>query len=183
MMRRRETMGGCPPEWAGADASLDWTPMPEPLGRFTGFALSWVTDLNRQMFASAMAELDLLPAHPAILVLLMVEGPMVQARLSDRLRIDRATMVSLLNGLEAQGLVERRPHPTDRRAFEVHITEAGEARMEDIGHAATAVNNRFYGTLSPEEQQVFLTLLRRLATANTPRVPFTSDAPGNDTED
>jgi DNA-binding MarR family transcriptional regulator len=156
--------------------------MPEPLGRFTGFALSWVTDLNRQMFASAMADLGFLPAHPAILALLLYDGPMVQARLSDKLRIDRATMVGLLNDLEVKGLIERRSHPTDRRAFVVHITGEGTRCMEDIGTAAKAVNERFYGVLSEEEQQIFLTLLRRLATANTPRVPFTPEVSEGDTE-
>jgi MarR family transcriptional regulator, lower aerobic nicotinate degradation pathway regulator len=181
-MKRRETASGCPVGLGWGGNPINWGPMPECLGRFTGFALAWVSELNRQIFTGAMAELGLHTMHPAILVLLLAEGPMVQARISDRLRIDRATMVGLLNELEAQGLIERRPHPTDRRAFEVHVTEAGEQRTEAVARAGKAVNEQFYGVLTEEERRVFLSLLQRLATANSSRIPFTPDASDGDTE-
>ena len=43
---------------------------------------------------------------------------MVQARLTERPHINKATMASIPNGLEAKGLVERQPYAGDKRALE-----------------------------------------------------------------
>ena len=50
---------------------------------------------------------------------------MVQARLGDRLGVDKAAIVPNLNGLESSGLVERRNHLEDDRAFVVYLLPAG----------------------------------------------------------
>src|SRR5215469_925915 len=47
--------------------------------------------------------------------------------LGDMLRVDRTTMVSLVDDLERKGYVVRQRHPRDRRAFLVQPTEAGRA--------------------------------------------------------
>ncbi|MDP4511385.1 MarR family transcriptional regulator [Nonomuraea sp. G32] len=52
-------------------------------------------------------------------------GPLVQARLSERLSVFKPVVVTLVNELEAMGLAERRPHPRDRRAVQVHLLPAG----------------------------------------------------------
>jgi DNA-binding PadR family transcriptional regulator len=47
------------------------------------------------------------------------------------LRIDRTTMVALLDDLEAKGYVARQRHPHDRRAFLVHRTDSGRLAKVD----------------------------------------------------
>lgn len=42
----------------------------------------------------------------------------MQARLSERLDVLQPVMMTLINELEAMCLVQRRPHPSDRRAVE-----------------------------------------------------------------
>ncbi|MBD2101934.1 MarR family winged helix-turn-helix transcriptional regulator [Leptolyngbya sp. FACHB-261] len=149
---------------------IDWQPIPECLSHCTGYVLHWVSDLGHQVFAGALATLNLIPDQLAILEVLRSEGPMVQSRLSDWLRIDKATMVSLLNGLESQGLVVRTPHPTDRRAFQVQLLAAGQQRVDEAEQVCTVVTNHFFAPLSPDEQQTLHELLRRLAASNAPRI-------------
>src|ERR1700733_9367762 len=48
-----------------------------------------------------------------------------QLALAQHLGIDRTVMTYLLDDLEAAGLIERRPDPTDRRARRVFATEPG----------------------------------------------------------
>lgn len=52
---------------------------------------------------------------------------MSMGELAESLGIDRPNATTLVDGLEAQGLVRRRPHPTDRRARLVEATRKGKA--------------------------------------------------------
>lgn len=152
-------------------SNLDWEPLPECLSCWTGFVLHWVADLGEQFFTKTVAPLGLRPNQVVILQLLASVGPLVQARLSDKLRVDKATMVSLLNELESQGLIERQPHPGDRRAFEVHLLDAGLQRLQEAENVSIAATKHFFGALTEEEQQTLHNLLSRLATNNAPIVP------------
>lgn len=60
------------------------------------------------------------------------------AELAERLRISRATVSRLLDGLAADRLVERRPDARDRRAVRIVLTRRGRARAREIAptHAA-----------------------------------------------
>ncbi len=149
---------------------IDWEPIPTCLSQCTSYVLHWVADLGEQLYAGALATLNLIPHQMGILEVLRLEGPMVQSRLSDSLRIDKATMVSLLNDLEAQGLVERTPHPTDRRAFQVQLLAAGEQRVQEAKEICDTVTKRFFAALSSEEQQTLHELLGRLAASNAPMI-------------
>ena len=61
--------------------------------------------------------------------------PMSMGDLAAALGIDRPNATVLVDDLEAQGLVRRKPHPTDRRAKMVEATRKGKAlakRANDI---------------------------------------------------
>jgi DNA-binding MarR family transcriptional regulator len=45
--------------------------------------------------------------------------------LGDELGVNRPNVTKLVDGLERGGLVERIPHPTDRRMVQAHVTSAG----------------------------------------------------------
>lgn len=156
-----------------ANPELDWEPLPECLGHWTGFVLHWVTELGSQFYARAMAPLNLRPLQVGILQLLAGEGAMVQARLGEKLRVDKATMVTLLNDLEVQGLIERRPHASDRRAYEIHLLEAGKQRLQTAEELSIEAAQQFFSTLTHQEQQTLNELLRRVATSNVSRKAIT----------
>lgn len=145
---------------------LDWEPLPECLSQWTGFVLHWLNELGAQFYARAMAPLNLRPLQVGILQLLASEGGMVQARIGEKLRVDKATMVALLNDLENRGLVERRHHPNDRRAYEVHLLEAGEQTLQEAENLSTEAAKQFFAALTQEEQQTLNELLKRVATSN-----------------
>ncbi|NHC45550.1 MarR family winged helix-turn-helix transcriptional regulator [Motilibacter aurantiacus] len=69
----------------------------------------------------------------------------------------------LLDEAEAGGLVERRPHPSDRRALLVVLTPAGLAEARRLGRVALDSTQRHvHDRLSAEEVAQLEGLLRRL---------------------
>lgn len=140
-------------------------PLPAALAAWTGNLLYWVANAGGTFYATVLEPLGLRPAQVAVLQVLAGEGAMVQARLSERTLIDRTTMVSLLNDLEQQQLIARRPALTDKRAFTIHLLDAGQQRLAEVEQLSRVADRQFFGVLSPEEQGQLHELLRRLATA------------------
>ncbi len=61
-----------------------------------------------------------------------MHGPVSQRDLARRLRVEGATITRMIDVLSADGLVERSPHPTDRRINLLRVTEAGDAALRRI---------------------------------------------------
>ncbi len=172
-MKRRDvetqTIDRSPPEskadinQAGMVTVAAYSPMPECLERWTGNLLYWVTSMGAQFYTEVVAPFGVSPSHIAVLQILAYEGSLRQARLSDRTRIDKATMVSILNELERQELIVRVGSPSDKRAFDVSITATGKERLRQIEEVSQVAEADFYGVLSSEEQQTLRSLLKRLA--------------------
>jgi DNA-binding MarR family transcriptional regulator len=64
-------------------------------------------------------------ARAEVIWRLLQQGPMTQQALSHMLRCTPRNVTGLVDALQAGGLVTREPHPTDRRATLVHLTEQG----------------------------------------------------------
>ncbi len=98
--------------------------VPDPLSQWTVVLLSRVVERMRESFESRVAHLELRSKHYGVLLLLR-EGPLTQAEIGRGVRVDRTTMVSLVDELERLGLVERARHAEDRRAHAVTLTSKG----------------------------------------------------------
>jgi DNA-binding MarR family transcriptional regulator len=113
-----------------------------------------------------MNERGLTPARGALIWQLHHQGPLTQRALSQALRVTPRNVTGLVDALEADGLVVRAPHPTDRRATLVTLTRRG-----DESAAAMAADYRtgakdLFGTIDPTALTGFVTtadgLLARL---------------------
>jgi DNA-binding MarR family transcriptional regulator len=135
---------------------------PPALARWTGFLLSWVAASSSEHYTNALSTVGLKAHHLGVLTLLR-DGPLVQARLSERLGVFKPVMVTLVNELEAMDLVRRQPHPTDKRALEVHLLPAGQRRIEEAEAVSERASAEFFAPLSPSERRDLHTLLAKLA--------------------
>ncbi len=63
------------------------------------------------------------------------------------------TVTKMTSRMEAAGLVERRPHPTDRRLVRICLTERGAGLQEAIGEELRAMTERALRTLGPQQQR------------------------------
>jgi DNA-binding MarR family transcriptional regulator len=85
--------------------------------------------------------------------------------MGERLQLHPTSVTNIVDRLQADGLARRTPHPTDRRATLVEITEAGSARLEAATSAVTAIEFGLSGLSSEEETELtdLLAKVRRAA--------------------
>jgi DNA-binding MarR family transcriptional regulator len=93
------------------------------------------------------------------------EGPQIMATLRTRLGVSARNITVLVDGLERDGFVKRVPHPQDRRATLVELTDQGRAAHRTVyaTHADRAA--ALFASLDHDDQQALLGLLRRLLDA------------------
>jgi DNA-binding MarR family transcriptional regulator len=95
------------------------------------------------------------------------KGGLTPSQCADRAGVTRATITGLLDGLEKDGLVERKPYPDDRRRLYVQLTEKGRHLLNKILPDHFCRTTGLMANLSATEKQTFIGLLAKLR-AGTP---------------
>ena len=89
----------------------------------------------------------------SVLSRLARNGPATTAELARAESVRPQSMGATVAALEEQGLVERRPHPTDGRQMEIHLTEKGSVMRQSVKNAKVAYLARAIRELSEEERE------------------------------
>jgi DNA-binding MarR family transcriptional regulator len=92
---------------------------------------------------------------------------MSQVELAKRLRVDRTTMVDIIDGLEQRYFVERTLNPEDRRRYLVTVTRRGEQVHRRASAAADEVQGSLLAALSPKDVERLRQLLISLIHASS----------------
>jgi DNA-binding MarR family transcriptional regulator len=74
-------------------------------------------------------------------------------------------LVAIIDELEERGLVKRQDSLDDRRTYELHLTDQGQAVLHDIGRVAQEHNEALCAVLSQREREQLAEFLQRIATA------------------
>ncbi|MGV3759780.1 MAG: MarR family winged helix-turn-helix transcriptional regulator [Actinomycetota bacterium] len=104
----------------------------------------------------ALKPFDLTFARYEALVLLTFSrtGALPLGKMGERLMIHPTSVTNIVDRLEAQGLVRRVPHPTDRRTTLCEITRDGRERVEKATAAVSAVDLGIAGLTEREVEQL-----------------------------
>jgi DNA-binding MarR family transcriptional regulator len=135
--------------------------IPPELGRWTATLLSRAAQQMRERFEGRIAPLGLKSKHYGTLILLQ-NGPLTQVEIGRSLWVDRTTMVGLVDDLMRLGLVERAPHPEDRRAYAVTLTAQGTEVLKTATQAVDATEAECFAPLSSDERQQLRALLLKI---------------------
>jgi MarR family transcriptional regulator, lower aerobic nicotinate degradation pathway regulator len=136
--------------------------LPPSMRERVPFLLYRAAETSHSLANTMLAEIALNARQAGILTMVTELGPMTQKGLGDALRIDRTTMVALLDDLEEKGYVTRQRHPRDRRAFLVRPTDSGRVAKLDAVRILDEQQHRFLQPLTIAERRVLAGLLRRL---------------------
>ncbi|HEX6478471.1 MAG TPA: MarR family transcriptional regulator [Ktedonobacteraceae bacterium] len=117
----------------------------------------------RRRFTQILSGWNLNPSHYGILLLLEEIDQASQQQLAQRLTIDRANMVDLLDLLEKRGFVERTQDPGDRRRHAVKLTSSGREAIRQMRQAVDKLDQEeFFVGLDSQEQATLHALLIKL---------------------
>jgi DNA-binding MarR family transcriptional regulator len=121
--------------------------------------------VTQKRFAERMRSIGLTPRMWGLLNVLDAEGAITQNQLGQCIGMDPSTMVATIDELESRGLVERHRHPSDRRAYALHLTEGGRQTLAQGRQLARKAQEELLGSLTREEREQLHALLLRLALA------------------
>ena len=88
--------------------------------------------------------------------------PLSQSELADRLAVEGATMVAMVDRLVKAGLVIREPSTTDRRVKRVVLTEAGNLLYDKVREEAAAFRKELLADIDPRKLLTATELLEGL---------------------
>ena len=128
-----------------------------------GYLLKHTQQRLVQAATPAMAPFGIDGRELAVLTVLAAGVPLSQQEAARQLRIDRTTMVSLVDALEGKGLAERRRSADDRRKNIVQLTEAGQHCLRGAASARDEVDREFLAPLGDELAREFIRALQILA--------------------
>lgn len=128
-----------------------------------GLLISRLARLWRREADQAVADHGLSHATALPLMVLSRRGKCVrQGVLADEMGIEGPSLVRLIDLLQAEGLVERREDATDRRAKTLHVTQAGEAKAEEVNRVLRRVRASLLKDIAPDDLAVTFDVLQRI---------------------
>ena len=143
-------------------AAAEPSALPPSMRDRVPFLLYQASQISHSLANEMLAEMALSARQAGILTMVTELEPMTQKALADALKIDRTTMVTLLDDLEDKGYVTRQRHPRDRRAFLVHPTDSGRIAKVAAVRILDQQQRRFLAPLTPAERRQLAALLTRL---------------------
>jgi DNA-binding MarR family transcriptional regulator len=137
------------------------TPRPARIG----FLLTQLGTDAATRFAVRTRALGITPAQAGVLRILGRRPGISQRDLADKLRTVQSRVVALIDSLEALGLVVRERSTTDRRNYELNLTEKGRLLLSRLRQVAEAHETDITRPLSDQQRAELAALLGILAEA------------------
>ena len=127
-----------------------------------GFLIHDVSRMRRKAFDQFMKPLGVTRAQWWVLAHLSRQDGMMQTQLADFLEVGKASLGTVIERLEMNGLIERRPDPIDRRAKRIYLARAAQNLLEKMASFERSFNEQLLQNLSPVERDQLVKLLSLL---------------------
>lgn len=115
-----------------------------------------------QDFAATMDGAEVTPSQFGVLALIEANSGLSQTHLARILGVDRSTVVTVIDKLERQGLVERAARPDDRRSHALRLSRPGRVRFQALARRVRRHEARIARRLSMRERKLLIALLQRI---------------------
>lgn len=124
-----------------------------------GFLVHDVSRLRRVAYDQLMKPLNFTRARWWVLANLSRHDGMMQSQLADVLEVGKASLGAVVEQLESDGWVERRPDPGDRRAKRVYLSTAAHAFIRKMTLEEDQFNQRILRQLSIADREQMIRML------------------------
>jgi DNA-binding MarR family transcriptional regulator len=136
--------------------------VPAPLAGITGYLVNRLADRLRQATVERLRDPRIQLRQIGLLLTLREQGSSQQQALGERLGMDRTTTMQLVTRLAQDGLVTRRPDPSDGRAYVVQLTPEGGRVANQVETDVARSQRDVLAALTPAETATFHRLLTKL---------------------
>lgn len=143
---------------SAATKDIDYSLLPELVGyhlRLTQLAVF-------RDFAESVEDAQITPSLYAVLVIVGANPGLKQTELAQAVRLDRSSVVSVIDKLEKRKLVERQRVAGDRRTNALALTAAGRTLLDNLSVRVQAHEARLAGNLSERERATLIKLLGKI---------------------
>lgn len=113
-------------------------------------------------FAESLGEFEITPGLFGVLVTIESNPDLKQQELARAAQLDRSTVVSVIDGLERRGLVERRAVATDRRSNALRLTADGAALLKKLKRRVAEHEKRMTENFTDDERRTLIELLQKI---------------------
>jgi DNA-binding MarR family transcriptional regulator len=127
-----------------------------------GFLLHDVARLLKKRFEQNSRGSGLTRSQWQVLAYLARSEGINQTGLAELLEIEPVTLGRIVDKLETMGLIERLPHPTDRRAWILHSTQAARPKLEQVRKLGDITRSEALAGVSEADRQRLLKTLQTL---------------------
>jgi DNA-binding MarR family transcriptional regulator len=130
-----------------------------------GFLLSraaWAMNnyVNRILKEKGLPDISV--AYFAVLQALWENDGLSISDLGEKVQLEKSTMTSLIDRMEAAGLLRRDDHPTDRRAYKICLTPRGKELEANLDQVVTEAYERLTQGIAAKDLQNAIEVCRRL---------------------
>ncbi len=127
-----------------------------------GFLVKDVSRLWVRHFEQRAVQLGMSLTQCKVLVFLSRNEGATQAKLAELSDTDPMTLVRVLDRMQRDGWIERRPDPSDRRAHRLHLRPASEPVLAEIMRIGEKARNEALAGISADEREQMMTLLEKV---------------------
>jgi MarR family transcriptional regulator for hemolysin len=127
-----------------------------------GFLLKDISRLTTLNFAREAGEFKLTMAQCKVLIYLQRHEGVSQARLAYLTDTDPMALVRILDRMEEDSWIERRPDPNDRRARQLYLTKAATPVIDEVWRIADRARAASLTGLSAADRSQLVSLLGRV---------------------
>lgn len=127
-----------------------------------GYLLTQVSFLKQRIINAGLKELDITYMQFIILAGILEladEGIVSQQTIVDKRRLDKAMVSVVLKALISRGLVIRQPHPTDKRAYTLTLSDEGRQKALQGKVITVEIDRRFFAKVNKKNLINILTKL------------------------
>jgi len=133
-----------------------------PKKNSTGWMLQRLARIAEETLAQHLGDMALSIEQFAVLMTVLEEPGLTQAQIGNRFAMPAYTISRSLDYLERAGFVERKPHPSSRRAFQIVPTNAGKELAPALFQAVAESNTHLARSLNQTERTTLNTLLKKI---------------------
>ena len=130
-----------------------------------GQTMNRAARLLRRLADQRLAPLGLSSGYMPVLTALADGDALSQKALTEQAGIEQPTMAATLGRMERDGVIERQPHPGDKRSARFSLTRATRNKLPAITAVIESMNEDALAALSETDQTLFRHLLEQVTGA------------------